>query len=311
MARVADYSAGKPGARALRDAGFVGAVRYIGQPGWTKNTSAAELADFQAHGLGMGLVFELGAGDWRGGFTAGARHARDARAHADAIGFPRNRPIYMAIDQDVVTIAEFEMAMAYLDGAASVLGKERTGPYGEHDVCAWSWDRGYRWQWQCRAWSGTPIRHFAQRRLYQYFGHPESGPGGGAGPNIHVGGVEVDTNEVTHPDWGQHNGRNDMEFTDRVKLVSPGDPNHAEEHPLNYAVENSFYKSSDAYRALFGVDGEGGGLLDQFTELVNDHRSVKAENAELRERLGKVETGGISEERIGEIAINAVDEKLG
>lgn len=204
MARVADYSAGKPGAAALKRAGFVGAVRYIGQPGWTKNTSAAELQDFNEHGLGMALVFELSAGDWRGGFEAGVRNARAARDHADAIEFPPDRPIYMAVDQDVVSEAEFRQVDAYLDGAASVLHKLRTGPYGEFEVCRRSAERGYVWQWQCRAWSGTPPQMFDGRRLFQYYGHPESGPGGTPGPNITVGGVEVDTNEVNHPDWGQH-----------------------------------------------------------------------------------------------------------
>lgn len=208
MARVADYSAGFPGAAALKKAGYVGAVRYIGLPGYRKCTTKAELDDFVAHELGMALVFEHLATDWRGGYNAGRANMRRALDHAYAIGWPADdRPIYMAVDQDVVTATEFDTAMSYLAGAADAhKGKSSTGPYGEYDVCARSLAAGFAWQWQCRAWSGTrtyPHGHLAAARLYQYYGHPSTGPGGTAGPNVVVNGIECDTNEVLHPDWGQ------------------------------------------------------------------------------------------------------------
>ncbi len=43
-----DYSAGFPGAVYIKRSGALGAVRYIGQPGNRKNTTRAELLDFQA-----------------------------------------------------------------------------------------------------------------------------------------------------------------------------------------------------------------------------------------------------------------------
>jgi hypothetical protein len=55
---VLDYSAGFPGAAAIRRAGYGGAVRYIGFPSRVKCTTAGELADFDRHGLGMALVYE-------------------------------------------------------------------------------------------------------------------------------------------------------------------------------------------------------------------------------------------------------------
>ena len=198
--QVLDYSAGFPGARAIKAAGYAGAVRYIGTPGNRKCATKAELDDFNAHGLGMALVFEQTAGQWRAGFEQGKQDARLAREHADAIGFPRGRPIYMAIDQDVVTEDEFRAMGKYLDGAGEVLGRHLTGPYGEYEVCRRSAEWGFRWQWQCRAWSGIAvILHFEGRRLYQYFGHPNGGP------NPEIGGVDCDVNEADNPDWGQHN----------------------------------------------------------------------------------------------------------
>lgn len=214
MARVADYSAGKPGAAALKAHGYIGAVRYIGftnpsDPRTRKCTTAAELRDFTQHGLGMALVFESAATDWRHGYQAGHQNMRRSLDHAYEIGWPAdNRPIYMAVDQDVVTPGEFAAAMDYLNGAAAAhKGLSSTGPYGEYDVCARSSEAGFQWQWQCRAWSGNrtyPDRHFRPARLYQYYGHPETGPAGGPGPNLVVGGIECDTNEVLHDDWGQH-----------------------------------------------------------------------------------------------------------
>lgn len=202
--RVLDYSAGFPGAKAIKEAGYAGAVRYIGTPGNPKCATKAELEDFDRHGLGMALVFEQTAGQWRNGFEQGKRDAQLARDHADAIGWPRGRPIYMAIDQDVVTEAEFRAMGRYLDGAGEVLGRDLTGPYGEYEVCRRSAEWGFPWQWQCRAWSGIAvIQHFQGRRLYQYFGHPDGGP------NPEVGGVDCDVNEVNHPDWGQHNYEGD------------------------------------------------------------------------------------------------------
>lgn len=221
MARVADYSEGFPGAAALKKIGYVGAVRYIGLPGYSKCTTKAELIDFTEHELGMALVFEHLATDWRGGYNAGRANMRRALDHAYAIGWPADdRPIYMAVDQDVVTATEFDVAMSYLAGAADAhKGKGSTGPYGEYDVCARSLAAGFGWQWQCRAWSGNrtyPHNHLAAAQLYQHYGHPESGPGGTAGRNLVVGGIECDTNEVLQPDWGQHLLGDEMIDYDRI-----------------------------------------------------------------------------------------------
>lgn len=219
MARVVDYSAGKPGAAAIKAAGYVGAVRYIGfddpaNPNTKKCTTAAELADFDAHGLGMALVFEQTAGQWRGGAEQGRADARRAREHANRIGFPADRPIFMAIDQDVTTEADFRLVDAYLNGAAEVLGHEWTGPYGEHDVCVRARRRGFGWSWQCRAWSGSinpetgyPYAFDKEAQLYQHFGNPDGG-----GRNPVISGIECDVNDVLSPDWGQHNASEEEEM---------------------------------------------------------------------------------------------------
>lgn len=198
MVRVLDYSAGFPRASEIVEAGFSGAVRYIGQPLSRKNTTERELEDFRAHGLGMALVFEWAAGDWRGGYSAGRQNAIAARTHADTIGFPSSRPIYFAVDQDVTVESEFRQVTAYLQGAGSVLGSRWVGVYGEHDVCVRAAQPALdgappaAWFWQCRAWSGTPVRLYGGRHLYQ---HAEQ---------LVVDGVTCDVNDVLQADWGQH-----------------------------------------------------------------------------------------------------------
>lgn len=192
MAQVLDYSAGLPGALAIARAGFTGAVRYIGLPDRRKCTTRAELEDFSRNGLGMALVFEEASGNWRKGFQQGQWDARRARNHANAIGFPVGRPIYMAIDEDVVTPEEFSSMLEYLRGAQGPLGGSRlTGVYGEADVVDRARDAGAAtWIWQTKAWSRGRV---TPAHLRQLIG------------TVTVGGIACDVNDVLLADWGQHN----------------------------------------------------------------------------------------------------------
>lgn len=193
MSEVLDYSAGFPGAQAIKDAGYPGAVRYIGFPDRRKCATASELRDFNRHGIGMALVFEDDAADWRGGRPAGRRAATLGRAHATAIGFPLGRPVYLAIDQDVVNTGEFETMLDYLRGANEVIGAALTGVYGEADVIDRARDAGVAsWFWQTAAWSRGRVA--GGLHLYQHVG------------TVRVGGVDCDENAVIQQDWGQHNG---------------------------------------------------------------------------------------------------------
>lgn len=197
MAQVLDYSAGKPGALAIVRAGYVGAVRYIGLPGRTKDIDRTEYEDFSRNGIGMALVFEEAAGNWRNGYTQGQIDGRRARDHANAIGFPADRPIYMAIDQDVVTEADFKAMLAYLNGAAASLGGVYvTGVYGEADVIDRVRSEGKaKWFWQTKAWSRGRV---TPAHLRQNIG------------TVYVGGIGCDVNDVLADDWGQHSYGGDM-----------------------------------------------------------------------------------------------------
>jgi hypothetical protein len=191
LAQVLDYSAGFPGAGNIRGAGYAGAVRYIGFPDRRKCTNAGELADFSNNGIGMALIYQDGTGDFVGGFGAGQSNAGRARDHANGIGFPGSRPIYLAIDRDIVSAGDFNTVMSYLDGAGSVIGQDKVGVYGEHDVIQRALEGGHaRYGWQTAAWSGG--RHYPGAHLYQRIG------------TVQVGGVACDVNDVLADDWGQH-----------------------------------------------------------------------------------------------------------
>ncbi|MEC3975078.1 glycoside hydrolase domain-containing protein [Amycolatopsis sp. H20-H5] len=192
MATALDYSAGRPRAAAVRDARHDGVIRYVGTPGRTKNITRAEYADMVAAGRGVALVYENHAGDAAGGYAGGQAAARAARADADAIGFPADRPVYFAVDSDQVTRDQFTAVMAYLDGAASILGgRELVGVYGEFDVIEMAVGAHARYGWQTAAWSTG--KHSTKAALYQRLGQ------------IYVGGIQVDVSDILAPDWGQHN----------------------------------------------------------------------------------------------------------
>lgn len=190
--RVLDYSAGYPGAKAIKDAGYKGAVRYIGFPDRRKCTNVNELNDFTNNDLGMALIYENNTTEWRGGYGAGQSAGTRARGHANAIGFPRDRPIYYAVDQDVVASGEFDAAIGYLRGASSTAGGfQLTGVYGEGDLMDRVREAGSTasWFWQTAAWSRG--RH-TNANLYQLIG------------TVNVGRIDCDMNDILTADWGQH-----------------------------------------------------------------------------------------------------------
>lgn len=209
MSTALDYSAAKLQSATIKAAGHVGVIRYVGTPGRTKNITKAEFQELTRNGVSVALVYENKAGDANGGFSAGVTAARAARADADSIGWPRERPIYFAIDSDQVTDLDFDECDGYLNGASSVMGNgiERSGAYGEFDVIERFVGTRVRYGWQTVAWSKG--KRSKKSSLFQRLGQ------------IYVGGIKCDVNDILASDWGQHNiqqGNDDMQLTDNVKL---------------------------------------------------------------------------------------------
>lgn len=240
MSQVLDYSAGFPGAAAIKGAGYVGAVRYIGFPDRRKCTTQGELDDFNAHQLGMALVFESNATGWRLGYDGGRLHARWARDHANAIGFPADRPVYMATDQDVVTSGEFATMVEYLRGASTSLGGVHvTGVYGEADVIDRARDAGVAaWFWQTAAWSRG---RRTSAHLFQRVG------------TVNVGGIGCDINDVLQDDWGQHNAGANVDLTEQnLKDIA---------RYVGNEIKDKLYQGDDQRTNFYGPDRNAQGEL--------------------------------------------------
>lgn len=206
--RVLDYSAGRPGAAAIKAAGFAGALRYLPKKGHSDVValSASEVADFRAHGLLLGLIYEDPRADWMlGGFEVGRDRAEFALAQARALGLDQPRCIYLADDQPQSS-SGVARVMQTLDGARSVLGLA-TGVYGFRAtiLAAMQQRKAFRF-WQ----TGRREDLVAGCHLYQ------------RSQTVTVAGVICDIDDVLQPDFGQHLEEDDMA---RICIVvAPGRP---------------------------------------------------------------------------------------
>jgi len=111
-------------------------------------------------------------------------------------------------------------------------------------------------------------------------------------------------------------GENEVGPDDTIKLVAPGseakgeNPPYYEEPTLRHALRHAYFKGSNAYDILEGVGG-GIGLRDHVAQLISQVEDQQTMINALLNKIDQIETGGVSTERIKEIAIDAIDEKLG
>ena len=159
-----DLSYARPGGAAISAAGKRFVVRYLTGAG--KALTAAEIADYHAHGLGIALVFESTKGRVLGGVPAGIADATNSVAACTKLGIPQTIPVYFAVDFDAQPGQQAAID-AYLRAAASVLGAARVGVYGGINVINRCHANGSaQWFWQTYAWSGGKVAPFIH--LYQY-----------------------------------------------------------------------------------------------------------------------------------------------
>jgi hypothetical protein len=186
-----DYSAGVIPGSVIKNAGHGFVIRYVDDPAYvaTKHIHPSEYADLVTAGVDVWLVFEVGTNDIAGGFAAGVINAKRAQRGAAWVGYPANRPIFFACDEHLYGQNLIDLAMQYLDGAASVLGVELVGDYGfVEEVTAAQAGKHASLFWQCGE-SPAPGAgvHVWQRN-------------DGA---VYVGGIQCDVNELLLPMvWG-------------------------------------------------------------------------------------------------------------
>lgn len=189
-----------PAPAVLAAAGKTFACRYGGPGSAAKQLTAAELAGLNAAGIAVVANAEGTAGGLAGGYAAGKSWAQQAEAHFRSLGMPADRPIYLSVDFDAGA-SHWAALDAAMDGAASVLGRERVGVYGGYRVIehyASMKDRLATWYWQTYAWSGG--RWHAAAHIQQYRN------------GVTIGGADCDLNRAMKADYGQWGV--DMALTD-------------------------------------------------------------------------------------------------
>jgi hypothetical protein len=183
-----DHAWGVPSSAALRNAHVKFVVRYLSHDA-SKNLTRKEADLRSADGIDLAVIWETTANRAMSGRTGGAADATEAAKQAKACGMPADRPIYFAVDWDA-TAAQQATIHAYLDGAASVLGRARVGLYAGYGPIKRAFDAGkITYGWQTYAWSGGAWDSRAQ--LQQYLNGQR------------VGGVDCDFNRAMHADFGQ------------------------------------------------------------------------------------------------------------
>jgi len=185
-----DYASARPDLDEVKSGGFAFVARYVCALVGTKIITKVEADAIKAHGLGLVLVYEQYEKRPLEGRSAGSSDAIVALAQSIAAGFPKDRPIYFAVDFDARP-ADQPAIDEYLRGAAEVLGLARVGVYGGINLI----DRCFAsktasWFWQTGAWSygkESTHAHFVQMTALN---------------GSIVGGVKVDVNETRQTDWG-------------------------------------------------------------------------------------------------------------
>ena len=162
---IVDYSWTHPDPGSLKAAGYVGVMRYLARKVDAKLLQAGERDALHAAGLGIGLVWETTASRAGDGEAAGVADAVTAEGLADALGAPRELPIFFAVDFD----ATAAQVAPYFDGVRAN-ARRPVGLYGSFRIVE---GVDVDWYWQCAAWSRGRISDRAH--LYQRIGAPVPG----------------------------------------------------------------------------------------------------------------------------------------
>lgn len=166
-------------ARALKQAGFEYALRYLGNT-W-KGFNKAEAKAIQDAGLKLVSIFQKSA-NYAGYFSKeqGIRDAKQAQEWAEDVGQPEGTAIYFAVDFDAQG-AHLKNVLAYVEGLKSTLKKYKIGLYGSYTVMQ-AVKGKVDYYWQTYAWSKGKVADFIHMHQYQN--------------GVKVAGVMIDRDEI-------------------------------------------------------------------------------------------------------------------
>ncbi|MEO5877383.1 MAG: glycoside hydrolase domain-containing protein [Streptosporangiaceae bacterium] len=184
-----DYAWGRPGVPALKRAGVKFACRYLSHDTTGKNLDREEARQLSDGGIWIVVIWETTAGRALAGRAAGVADATAAEKQAKALGQPAGRPIFFAVDFDAAPGQQDEIH-AYLDGAASVLGRDRIGLYAGYGPIKRAFDaKKIAYGWQTYGWSGG---RWDTRALLQQYSNDQK-----------INGVGLDYDRALGADYGQ------------------------------------------------------------------------------------------------------------
>jgi Domain of unknown function (DUF1906) len=147
-----DYSSNHPALEQLHFLGKWFVCRYIG-PGVGKILTGAEATAIVAAGMSVVFLAEGFERDALLGHAKGVEHAQAAAYDIRTHNWPRDRPVYFAVDFDM-QVADRPAVRDYLAGCASVLGLANVGVYGGIRCTEWAANNRYAsWFFQTYAWS--------------------------------------------------------------------------------------------------------------------------------------------------------------
>lgn len=175
MAFGIDYSFGSGlSVNTMKAAGVRFVCRYLSWQPNPKNINQPEFTNLVHGGMFVVFVWEGTGRDLVGGFHGGSHDAQEANRQVAALG-AHGCPIYFAPADYDVPPGDQGMINSYLDGAASIVGRGRTGYYGGYYPLKRAADGGHaHYLWQTYAWSGGNVDHRAH--LYQYQNACRMGP---------------------------------------------------------------------------------------------------------------------------------------
>jgi LysM repeat protein len=153
--KKADFSWGRPGAQALKDAGFTGVIRYLGDDTSGKVLNQAERDEYFGAGLDIRLVWEDEANACKGGHDRGVQDGSRALSQAQALGLPKGFGIYSAVDYDAPE-SDQPVINDYFNGFNEGLAGYYEGAgYGGYWPIKRARDAGaIKKTWQTVGWSG-------------------------------------------------------------------------------------------------------------------------------------------------------------
>jgi peptidoglycan hydrolase-like protein with peptidoglycan-binding domain len=155
----------KPSPSCLKQNGVGFICRYFSYDP-SKDLTSSELHNAVSNGIAVVVVWETTANRMLGGYNAGVSDAQETKKRLNSLGMGDN-PAYFACDWDA-SEAEQSTINAYLDGAASIIGRAHTGMYAGYWPIKRAFDAGkIAYGWQTYAWSGGNWDSRAQLRQIQ------------------------------------------------------------------------------------------------------------------------------------------------